>query len=156
MDKEFNLSKIEYGDAGVLFIPDCDIQRPLYSKIRKASNGQDIVDAENSAYYQVFKDYANIIGDHASQGFNKIKSLPIYTWAFIQTKKDTQAYYCIGELLGTRRKDDRIYLPNGQRVTRIKWADLLCCTCNNDDSTQETIVLFKKSFHLDYPMYKEA
>lgn len=142
-----------YGDAGFLYIPDIAISLPLYAG-KSGSSGQAIVDRENSAIYKrkFGGGHCDYIADHAAQGFDAIKRCGIGMAAVIQTPGEAKIFQCIGSMTGTNTGRDLITC-GGQRLTKIRWADL-CCYCCNDNKGSISMVFFRHTATFNRPIYK--
>jgi hypothetical protein len=98
-----------YGTAGRFIIQDVGISLPLY--LKEKSSGQDIVDRENSALLcKKFRGGCDYVGDHAAQGFDRIKQCKWGTMAMIQTPTGTQIYMCVAISMGTNTGNDLVTL----------------------------------------------
>lgn len=139
----------------ILWIPDVDVKIPLYesSKMIKA---QEIVDNENSGFLcRKFRGgHCDYIADHSSQGFNKIRGCKLFDLAIIQTDKDTQVYSCIMATTGTNTGKELVTFT-GQKLSKIKWADLCCYCCNDLNGKSITMIFFKKSQYFNYKLYPQ-
>lgn len=148
------MEPLVYGDAGYFYIPDLNVQVPLYNKGNRP-NAQDVVDRENSALLcRNFRGgHCSYVADHASQGFNKIKKCTLDTLAYIVTETSTQFYYCVGVAIGRNTGTDLV-TNSGQRVSRIAWADLCAYCCNDTSGKNISMVFFKAGPRLNYPLFK--
>lgn len=137
-----------YGDSGVLILPWLDFAVPLYSE-----NTQATVDRENCALIQrrYKRGHADVICDHASQGFDIIKKCGYTYPAVVQTPRTSKIYRWEATMLGRNRKG--LWACSGARLEKIKWADLIMYTCNDEIGENISIVFWKLQEEVKYPMY---
>lgn len=143
------------GEAGLLYIPDVSVSLPLYYKGKLSlKKSQAIVDRENSGIYakNFGGGHCDYIGDHAAQGFDAILKCKLYDPAIVQGDNYSQLYQCVAIMPGTNVGSNLITCC-GQKLTKIKWADLCCYTCNDMTGKNITMVFFKKTIRYNYPIY---
>jgi hypothetical protein len=105
-----------------LLIPSLLIYVPVYER-EKGTNGQDIVDAPDSAAMWHWNQLS-VIADHASQNFSRLYKTKVGATAFLGKKK----YKCVSTEIG-RIQNNRLYRANG-RFVHEDWKTGLCIyTC---------------------------
>ena len=129
---------------GRLYIPSVNVSVSLYETVYGDGRGQDLVDGWDSAAYRISHlGGAGFIGDHWNQGFDNIKKCKVGDFCFIKRKNgEILTYRCVKTIDGTSDGDD-LYTEDGERLSKIKWADFACYTCNGH-WTIVYLVFFKR------------
>lgn len=146
----------QYGDAGVLILPQQQFSVSLYNgKDKSAKNAQAIVDRENSA--EIKRHFGggrcDYIADHAAQGFSIIRQCTLYSMAIVQTPTSSRIYRWLATMTG-RNTGKNLITCSGQALTKIKWADLCLYTCNDSAGKDITMVFFELLEESKKTLYK--
>ena len=146
----------EYGNMGLLWIPKVGVEVPLNTPT-KTKTAKEIIDEENNAvyYWRQRGSKWDIIGDHASQGFDAIKNCTLNTYAYIVTPTKSTMYRVIGMSIG--HNYGKIITESGHYVTDMKnWADICLYTCNDATGKNISMVFLKKELEVDYDLYERS
>lgn len=122
-------TEIPEGSVGVWKVPSLKTATPLYKKDR-GQNGQDIVDAEDSAllkYYGVGYAILDHAGSETGKGIWHVEDIKVEDVAWWITEGGIEQYRCYAVVRATQTGST--YTVKGTPVYPLSSTDILCVSC---------------------------
>ena len=122
-------TEIPEGSVGVWKVPSLKTATPLYKKDR-GQNGQDIVDAEDSAllkYYGVGYALLDHAGSETGNGVWHVEEIKVEDVAWWVTEEKIEQYRCYAVVRATQTGST--YTVKGTPVYPLSSTDILCVSC---------------------------
>lgn len=125
---------VDNGAVGRWSIPSVGVNVATYFYNSWADDlyiAQAIVDAPDSAILQEWNS-VQVIGDHANQGFNAIKSCSVGSKAYMDYGTYTQEYVCVEIATGYNPPSGDMTDENGVSIWDRNAGGITCYTCNGN------------------------